>query len=128
LNFYIFIVGEETLNYESASESYPSLIALLKAQSPHFARTIDQQESLFKIPKRKVAVPDVKPSDNVYIGNTATATRRQEVEEASPSPGRKHEDKSQAAKKDPAAIKKKCAQIHSFYLRQENGNGCAHQQ
>ena len=39
--------GNEHLNYESASESYPTMVELLRATSEHFATHIDQQGYIY---------------------------------------------------------------------------------
>ncbi|KAI8927580.1 armadillo-type protein [Entophlyctis helioformis] len=39
--------GNEHLNYESASETYPTLVDLLRGNSPHFDARIDHQEYLY---------------------------------------------------------------------------------
>lgn len=53
--------GEEELNYEKDGEIYPSLTALLRAQSPHFAATVDKQDFSFKpSTKPKIEVPIAK--------------------------------------------------------------------
>ena len=53
-------LGMEKLNYDKSPDSgvYPSLMALLRAQSSHFDKTIDKQEFVFKPEtKPKLAVP-----------------------------------------------------------------------
>jgi hypothetical protein len=39
--------GNEHLNYESASSIYPTLVEILRATSPHFAKQIDQQGFIY---------------------------------------------------------------------------------
>jgi armadillo repeat-containing protein 4 len=39
--------GNDILNYEAASETYPTLVELLRAKSPHFASKIDSQGYLY---------------------------------------------------------------------------------
>ncbi|KAI8904118.1 armadillo-type protein [Gorgonomyces haynaldii] len=40
--------GNEILNYESVSETYPTIVELLKSYSPHFSSHIDSQGYLFR--------------------------------------------------------------------------------
>ncbi|RKO94469.1 armadillo-type protein [Blyttiomyces helicus] len=42
------VKGKMHLNYEAASETYPSLVHLLRAHSAHFAATIDKQDYLYQ--------------------------------------------------------------------------------
>lgn len=41
------LLGNEVINYEAASQTYPCLVDLLKAQSKHFASIIDRPDLQF---------------------------------------------------------------------------------
>ncbi|RKP01255.1 hypothetical protein CXG81DRAFT_12232 [Caulochytrium protostelioides] len=69
--FYTDEQGSTQLNYEPAgTTTYPTLVALMKAQSPHFARTIDAQPYGWNAQYHNASF-DVAPSGAAYAASAA---------------------------------------------------------